>query len=249
VTLAGAVLASPVASVALAQVLRTGRRLDVAGALVVESLAYGALQAGAAHRRWLDERPDRPPRTEGDEPAVLVELHGDTLHLTLNRPWVRNAYNAAMRDDLVAALAVAVADPSIQIVLDGSGPSFCSGGDLAEFGTAQDVADAHVIRTTRSAGHLLAQLRERTCVRVRGACVGAGIELPAFAERIEAAPDSRFQLPEVSMGLIPGAGGTASIPRRIGPERTAWLGLTGQPLDAPTALRWGLVDEITEAAD
>lgn len=70
------------------------------------------------------------------------------------------------------------------------------------------------------------------------------MELAAFAGRVTAAPDARFCLPEVSMGLVPGAGGTVSVPRRIGRRRAALLALTGQTLDAPTALDWGLIDEI-----
>jgi enoyl-CoA hydratase/carnithine racemase len=61
-----------------------------------------------------------------------------------------------------------------------------------------------------------------------------------------ARPDATFRLPEIAMGLVPGAGGTVSLPRRIGRERTAWLALSGQAIDAPTALDWGLVDTISE---
>ena len=80
--------------------------------------------------------------------------------------------------------------------------------------------------------------------RVHDPSVGSGVELAAFAGRVVAAPDATFALPEVAMGLVPGAGGTVSIPARIGRHRTAWLALTGEALDAATALRWGLVDEI-----
>ena len=71
---------------------------------------------------------------------------------------------------------------------------------------------------------------------------------PAFAERVVAAPDTHFQLPEVAMGLVPGAGGTASLPRRIGRQHTVWLGLSGVAIDAPTALEWGLIDAIESGA-
>ncbi|MEC8919542.1 MAG: enoyl-CoA hydratase/isomerase family protein, partial [Actinomycetota bacterium] len=74
--------------------------------------------------------------------------------------------------------------------------------------------------------------------------VGAGTELAAFAGHLEATGSATFSLPEVSMGLIPGAGGTVSVPRRIGRQRTARMCLTGTTIDAQTALAWGLVDEV-----
>ena len=74
---------------------------------------------------------------------------------------------------------------------------------------------------------------------------GAGVELAAFAGRVTAPAGTTFRLPEVSMGLIPGAGGTASIPRRIGRWRTLYLALSGVVLDAATAAQWGLIDEVT----
>jgi len=68
--------------------------------------------------------------------------------------------------------------------------------------------------------------------------------MAAFGDHIVAAADTQIALPEIGLGLIPGAGGTISLPRRIGRQRTAWLGLTGQTIDAPTALAWQLVDEL-----
>jgi enoyl-CoA hydratase/carnithine racemase len=163
--------------------------------------------------------------------------------ITLNRPARHNAYAAAVRDALVDALEVGVLDPSLRVRLRGAGKSFCSGGDLAEFGTTPDVATAHVIRTTRSAGRLLAALGQRLTIEVHGACIGAGTELSAFGHRVIAHRDSFFQLPEVAMGLVPGAGGTVSVTKRIGRHRTAWLALTGERIDVDAALAWGLVDE------
>jgi len=175
---------------------------------------------------------------------VLADRAGDRLTLTLNRPERRNAYGHAVRDALVSALQIAVVDPAVTVALRGAGPAFCSGGDLAEFGTAPDPSMAHLIRLRHSAGQLLHDLAGRVTAHLHGACVGAGIELPAFAGRVIAASDTRIALPEVGMGLVPGAGGTVSIVRRIGRWRTAWLALTGDVLDAEQALRWGLVDEI-----
>ncbi|MCU1449859.1 MAG: putative Enoyl-CoA hydratase, partial [Acidimicrobiales bacterium] len=242
--LTDAVVRSPAAAATLAQVLRVGEDADVASAIVIESLAYGMLQAGPEFKAWLAGRTPKGHRPQ-DEPVVLVEREGDSLTITLNRPAVHNAYDAATRDALAAALELVAADGSITDVhLRGAGPSFSAGGDLAEFGTTPDPTTGHLIRTTRSAAALLATHADRVTAHLHGACVGAGIELPAFAGTVSATGDATFRLPEVAMGLIPGAGGTASIPRRIGRHRTAWLALTGAELDARQAAAWGLVDEV-----
>jgi enoyl-CoA hydratase/carnithine racemase len=169
----------------------------------------------------------------------------DELHLTLNRPQVRNAYSAAMRDELAAALELAAADATIsRVLIDGAGKAFCSGGDLNEFGTSADPVSAHLVRTTRQPAALMSRLALNLTASVHGACVGAGVELSAFAGRVVADRRAMFRLPEVGMGLLPGAGGTVSLPRRIGRQRAAYLALSGETIDAATAASWGLVDEI-----
>jgi hypothetical protein len=239
-----AVARAPLAAVTLVQLLRLGRALDVDAAIVAESLAYSTLQSGPTFRAWLANMRRREPRPDV-EPPVRLERDGATLTIVLNRPSVHNAFSAAMRDGVVEGLRLAALDDSIaRVEVRGEGPSFCSGGDLAEFGSLPDPATAHVIRTSRSAGRWVHRCRERETFSLHGACVGAGIELPAFATRVVATPDATFQLPEVGMGLVPGAGGTASIPGRIGAPRTAWLALTGTRLDAAAALDWGLVDQV-----
>jgi enoyl-CoA hydratase/carnithine racemase len=235
----------PQASAALAQLLRHSEGASLHEALVAESLVYSTLQSGPEFRAWLASKRPARERPSNPEPAVAVERKGNELGLWLNRPEKRNAFSAEMRDALVEGLQVAAADPELEpIVLRGRGPDFCSGGDLDEFGTLPDPATAHLIRSTRNAGRLLAALAPRVRAELHGACVGAGMELPAFAGRVAARRDAYFILPEVALGLVPGAGGTASIPRRIGRQRTAWLALSGERIDAPTALAWGLVDEL-----
>jgi hypothetical protein len=233
---------TPLAAATLAQVLRAGEQLGIRHALVLESVAYSMLLGGAEFRRWQGAQPHREPKPATD--PVLVEHQGDTWHVVLNRPDARNAYSAQLRDALVDVLRAAAAlDPHPAVVLRGNGPCFSSGGDLAEFGTTPDPVLAHGIRTSRAPGLLLAELR--ATAQVHGACVGAGIELAAFCARVDAAADTTATLPEVAMGLIPGAGGTVGIARRIGRQRTALLALTGAPIDAETALTWGLVDAIS----
>jgi hypothetical protein len=236
---------TPLAAMALVQLLRQGAGLDIQQGLIAESLVYSTLQSGPEFAQWLSRRPAAAPQQPDPEPPVLLRRSGARLELTLNRPGKRNAFSARMRDSLVEGLRTAACDPSItEVILRGAGPAFCAGGDLDEFGTLPDPATAHAIRSTRSPASLLARCGERVRAELHGACVGAGIELAAFARRVVATEDAFFQLPEVSMGLIPGAGGTVSIPRRIGRQRTAYLALSGMRLDADTARRWGLIDEV-----
>ena len=238
---------NPVAATALVLCLRQAPA-SLGRALVAESAAYSVLQSGAEFLRWRTGRPLRPRRLE-TEPAVQFERAGDRLDLVLNRPHVRNALNGAMRDGLLEGLALAAADDSITtVVLRGVGPSFCSGGDLDEFGSFSDPAAAHIVRLTTSIGRSIDAVGSRLVARVHGPCAGSGVELPAFASRVVARPDFTAALPEVGLGLIPGAGGTASITRRIGRHRLALLALSGARIDAKTALGWGLVDEVGDGA-
>ena len=245
--LLSSITSSPDAAVAFAQLLRVGEHASASEAVVAESWVYSLLQSGSRYQEWLAGRATRKKRPRPDQPVVRVERLDDVVIVTLDRPEVHNAFGARMRDELVEAFRLADADHSIaRVVVRGNGPSFCSGGDLDEFGTAPAPVDAHSIRTRRNAGVALSAIADRVEVHVHGTCVGAGVELPAFAGRVIAHPDTTFLLPEVSMGLVPGAGGTSSIPRRIGRHRAAYIGLLGRPIDANTALRWGLIDAIDE---
>lgn len=242
-TLAARIAVSPVAAVTSAQLLRSGKGLTVEQGLSLESLAYSTLQSGAEFASWVHRRPQPAPHdlTETAEP-VLVDRLDDVVRITLNRPKVHNAYNTAMRDALAEVLAAAALDPSVRVMLDANGPSFCSGGDLREFATCPNPAIAHLVRTRRSPGRLLAQMSSRVTAFVHGYCGGSGIELAAFASTVLARDDVTIWLPELAMGLLPGAGGTVSLPRRIGASRTAWLALSGTHIDTSTAISWGLLD-------
>jgi hypothetical protein len=219
------VLRNPLACMALVQLLRHSESLDVEGGLFAESLVYSTLQGGPEFSSWYASYRAKPPPPPSLAPAVVVRRELDRLCLRLNRPEKRNAFSSEMRDALCEALQIALCDDSIrEVMLTGEGPCFCSGGDLDEFGSYPDPATAHGVRSTRSPARLLA------------ACA-----------RLLASEDAFFQLPEVGMGLVPGAGGTVSLPRRIGRQRTAWMALSGLRVDAPTAFAWGLVDELRRA--
>ncbi|CAA0124831.1 2,3-dehydroadipyl-CoA hydratase [Mycolicibacterium vanbaalenii] len=230
------------------------RALDPQGStftgVVTESLAYSTLQSGSEFARWLAERgPARVP-----EIANPVQAHrdGGRLVIRFNRPQRHNAFSTDARAALLEALDVARLDPSVnEVVLAGNGPSFCSGGDLAEFGTFTDPAGAHLARTRHSPALALADITARlgrACrAEIHGQVQGSGLEMAAFCGWVRCHPDAVLGLPELRLGLIPGAGGTVSITRRIGRWRTAYLVLSGRDVDPVTALRWGLVDEVGAA--
>lgn len=239
-----AIASRPVAAAVAAAVLRRSPSPSLNDDLLVESLAYAALQAGAEHRTWL-ETASRPAYRPSSGPPVRLDRSGNELEVTVDRPEVRNAIDAATSEALCEAFDLVLADPTIVAVrLRGAGPDFSSGGDLGEFGTGPDPAVCHLIRRRRPVAELIAGVSDRVTAEVHGACVGAGLELAAAAGRVVASPDARFRLPELEMGLLPGAGGTATVPRRIGRHRTAWLVLTGAWVAATTAQSWGLVDEL-----
>jgi enoyl-CoA hydratase/carnithine racemase len=240
--LSGTVGECPVAAASLALLLRSAAGLPVPAGLIAESAAYSALQAGAEFRRWRAAHPPRPPEPGADR--IRLEQGPGELRIILTRPARRNAIDWRMRDALADALATAAADPDLRVVLSGEGQDFCAGGDLDEFGSRPDPALAHLIRLTRSPASLMHRLTARATVYLHGACLGAGIELPAFAGMVRASPDALIGLPEIRLGLIPGAGGTVSLPRRIGRWRTAFLALTGIAIQAEQALEWGLIDVI-----
>lgn len=234
--------AAPRAAVLTAQTLRLTGRLAADEGLVVESLAYATLQAGPEFAAWLAGR-GRRVRTD-DSPRVRVDDDGEVATISLVRPRLRNLLDARMRDELVDALRTLALAHDRPIRLAAEGPAFCAGGDPAEFGSVADPTLGHLIRASANVAPWLRAVAHRTTAHVHGPCVGAGVELAAFAHRVTAGADALFRLPETRMGLMPGAGGTVSIPARIGRARTLeWL-LCDREIDAPTAHRWGLVDAL-----
>ena len=235
----------PITATTLALLLRGQHRLSVGEGLVAESSAYSVLQSGPEFAAWRAAHPARVDKDDG--PRTKVERDGDVLSITLTRPDRLNALDARMRDELVEALTLAAASPDVaRVELRGEGKAFCAGGDLDEFGSRPDPATAHLIRLQRSVGRALSRLEKSTATYLHGACVGSGIELAAFTDWVVASADTQIALPEIGLGLVPGAGGTVSLTRRIGRLRTAWLAFSACSIDAVTAKSWGLVDDIRD---
>ncbi|TXS95845.1 enoyl-CoA hydratase/isomerase family protein [Parahaliea maris] len=242
----------PLAALTLVQVLRAVEMLPLPAAMTVESLAYASLQSGSEFRQWLQAREATPREIHSPDstPAIVVHRQGDRVQALLNRPQYRNSITVEMRDALIELFELVLIDNSIrQLHLSGRGACFSVGGELREFGLATDPSLAHWIRSCHNPGRLLSRCADRVHVHVHSACLGSGIELPAFAGRLSASPGSFFQLPELAFGLIPGAGGCVSIARRIGRQRTAWMALSGKKINARQARQWGLIDAICDSVD
>jgi enoyl-CoA hydratase/carnithine racemase len=180
--------------------------------------------------------------------TLRVEDRGEgLLLLTLDRPEVANAMNTQMGRDLLALFDDVNAAPARQrcIVLTGAGErAFCAGGDLKERNGMTDEAwqDQHLLfeRMVRA----FAGCPVPVIGAVNGAAYAGGCELALLCDFIYAAETARFALTEVTLGIMPGAGGTQNLPRAIGERRAKEIILTGRPFTAAEAFEWGMVNRL-----
>ncbi len=182
----------------------------------------------------------------GDDALVLYEKLGAVARLTLNRPAALNAVNLAMRDELWVLLEAVRDDPDVRaVIIRGAGErAFCAGADVKEFGTAPSVIAARRARRERDLWGLMASLPKPLVAAIHGWALGAGCEMSLYCDLRIAAEDARFGLPEVNLGYIPSAGGTQTLPRMIPPGIAMQMILSGDAVDAATALRTGLVHRV-----
>src|SRR3970040_856911 len=166
--------------------------------------------------------------------------------VTLNRPEVLNAINLEMRDELWETMHAAEADPDVRVVIfRGAGDrAFSAGADISEFGTAPSYVEARRARRERDLWGFMLSLDRVLIAAIHGFALGAGVELPMCCDFRIASEDARLGLPEVSLGYIPSAGGTQTLPRHVPPGVAMQMILTGDPIDARTALRYGLVQRV-----
>ena len=176
-------------------------------------------------------------------PTVLYEVHDAIATLTLNRPEVLNALNLEMRDELWSALDAIWADEDVGVVvLRGAGDrAFCAGADLTEFGTTPSYDAARRARLGRDLWGRLLHYPKPLIAVIHGWALGAGCEMSLLCDLRLASDDARFGLPETSLGYLPTAGGSQTLPRIVGPGRALDMVLSAEPIDAAHALECGLV--------
>jgi enoyl-CoA hydratase len=180
---------------------------------------------------------------------ILVETRDAVGIVTLNRPEALNALCAALITELGTALDALEADESIgAIVLTGSDKAFAAGADIKEMAakTYMEVYGADFITV---GWERVAQCRKPIIAAVAGYALGGGCEMAMMCDFILAADTARFGQPEITIGTIPGAGGTQRLTRFIGKSKAMEMVLTGRMMDAEEAERCGLVSRIIPAAD
>mgnify|MGYP000901006108 CR=1 FL=1 len=174
---------------------------------------------------------------------LIVTRHGRVLQLTLNRPAARNALNNALLAQLAEQLEAAAADAEIAVcVVYGNERCFAAGADLNEMAEKDLPATLNDIRP-----QLWARINAFTkplIAAVNGFALGAGCELALLCDVIIAGDNARFGLPEITLGIMPGAGGTQRLIRSVGKALASRMILSGESIDARQALRAGLVSEV-----
>lgn len=178
--------------------------------------------------------------------TVRTEKHGHVALVTLDRPEVLNAIDSRMSAELGEAMQRSRLDSDVRvIVLTGAGRAFCAGHDLAAFAAGEDIWDAHHPEWGY-AGIVRHLIDKPIIVAAQGYMLGAGLEIGLSADMIVAATDLQLGLPEVRRGLIAAAGGVPRLAQHVPPHVAAWLVYSGELMDAESAARWGLVNEVVD---
>ncbi|OIV38636.1 enoyl-CoA hydratase [Mangrovactinospora gilvigrisea] len=186
-----------------------------------------------------------------DEPLVLTRRHGNVAELVLNRPRALNAVSTEMSAALVEATASLAADHAVRaVVLTSASPkAFCVGADLKERNGMTDAELARHRPASRAGYASVLALPVPAVAAVHGYALGGGFELALSCDLIVADATAVVGLPEVSVGVIPGGGGTQLLPRRVGAARAAELIYTARRVEADEARELGLVDHLVPAGE
>jgi enoyl-CoA hydratase/carnithine racemase len=181
-----------------------------------------------------------------------VTRDGAVAVLTIDRPGKRNAMTARMWADLPAVLEEVADDPAVRVLLvTGAGPSFCAGADISDLLGGDDPADpmAGVRRVNLAAQRALRGFPKPSIAMIRGHCIGGGVEIATACDLRFTDPTGVFGVTPAKVGIVYTPESTRTLIDLVGPATTKYLLFSGELLDAPTALRVGLVDRLVDAAD
>jgi enoyl-CoA hydratase/carnithine racemase len=180
---------------------------------------------------------------------LLVTDEGSLTRIVLNRPEKRNALSLELMQELIAALMAASAEPTTRaIVIEAAGPAFSAGHDLSEMIGRDETFLDHLFATCTQLMQTIHDLPQPVIAKVHAIATAAGCQLVAACDLAVAAASARFATPGVKIGLFCS---TPMVPvsRAVGRKRAMQMLLTGEPIDAATALDWGLVNQVVPAAD
>src|SRR4051794_11942704 len=197
--------------------------------------------------RWRNSKAERRTTNQEQElrespvnAVVKLERHDAIGIVTVDSPPV-NALSAAVRGGIFDCMKEAIADPSIKaIVLTCGGRTFIAGADITEFGKPPKPPGLHEVLV------VMENSPKPIIAAIHGTALGGGLEVALACHYRVAVKDARLGLPEVKLGLLPGAGGTQRLPRAVGPEMAVKMIVSGDPISAQDALKNGLIEEIVE---
>ena len=178
--------------------------------------------------------------------TVIYEKNGSIACVTLNRPQALNAFSVKMRDELFEILSAIKLDDDVRaVIFKGAGEkAFCAGADLKEFLTAPSAVRARHIRSVRDLWRLFTIMPQPLIAALHGYVLGSGVEIALYCDLRAATPDAVFGFPEVTLGILPAAGGTQTLPRILGLSGALDMLLTGRRLNAQEALGRGMVNQV-----
>ena len=189
------------------------------------------------------------PEANG-QPPLLYEKQGPLVWITLNRPDVLNAVNDEIREQLPAAIERADSDPEVRaVIVRGAGErAFCAGADVREFRAPESVVESRQARIRHPWLRNLAESSKPSIAAIHGFCLGGGLELALACDIRLASDDAQLGLPEVSLGILPGSGGTQRLSRLVGQGPALHLILSAERIDAQEACRLALVTKVVPSA-
>ncbi|OLN30937.1 enoyl-CoA hydratase/isomerase family protein [Desulfosporosinus metallidurans] len=180
--------------------------------------------------------------------TIVVEIEEGIAILTLNRPAVLNALNDQVFNELADAASTLTADPSVRVVIITGGEKvFAAGADIGQMASATAVDVTTSDKPSHRAFQLIENMPKPVIAAIAGYALGGGCELTLVADVRIAADNAQFGLPEIKLGILPGAGGTQRLPRLIGSGRAKELIFSGDFIKAEEALRIGLVNKVVPA--
>lgn len=182
---------------------------------------------------------------------MLWRREGAVAVISLNRPQALNSIDASIRTGLATAIDRAAADAEVRVVMvRGNGDrAFCAGADIKEFTAPESLAASRAVKHAPGWPDAIDRLRKPIIAAIHGYCLGGGLELALCCDIRVAAQDAVFALPEVRLGIIPGAGGTQRLSRVVGVGHALRMILTGERFDVTHAYRIGLVSDVVPRAE